>query len=163
MTMITRRVCREINASAQVLWEMVSRMDRIGEWSPESTGVSWLDGATGPCVGARFRGHNKRRVSWATTCEVIAADPGREFAFAVGGVQQPTTIWRYRFRPLAGDRTLVEECFELPRPLRLTSRLLTRLTTGVRDREADLEQGMRTTLTRLAGAAAADSAAAPPV
>ena len=45
------------------------------------------------------------------------------------------------------------ESFQLPRPIGAASRLLTRLTMGVRDREADLEDGMRTTLTRLAAAA----------
>ena len=48
--------------------------------------AEWLDGATGPALGVRFRGHVKRNeigpVYW-TTCRVTACDPGREFGFAV--------------------------------------------------------------------------------
>ena len=46
--------------------------------------AEWLDGATGPALGARFRGHVRRNeigpVYW-TTCRVTACEPGREFAF----------------------------------------------------------------------------------
>jgi hypothetical protein len=30
---------------------------KIGRYSPETFEAEWLDGATGPAVGARFRGH----------------------------------------------------------------------------------------------------------
>jgi uncharacterized protein YndB with AHSA1/START domain len=70
------------------VWDLVSDVTRIGEYSPETFEAEWLDGATGPRAGARFRGHVRRNgigpVYW-TTCTVTAAEPGREFAFAVGG------------------------------------------------------------------------------
>jgi hypothetical protein len=44
-----------IAADALRLWEMVSDVTRMGEWSPETTGAHWLDGASGPVVGARFK------------------------------------------------------------------------------------------------------------
>ena len=34
--------------------------------------AAWIDGAAGPAVGARFKGHNRKgRTRWPTTCEVI--------------------------------------------------------------------------------------------
>ncbi len=38
---------------------------------------SWLDDATGPAVGARFKGSNKRGFArWSTTNKVVEAEPG---------------------------------------------------------------------------------------
>jgi hypothetical protein len=49
----------------------------------------------------------------------------------------------------------VVETFELLKPLSRSGRLLTRVTTGVKDREADMQDGMRQTLERLRAAAEA--------
>jgi uncharacterized protein YndB with AHSA1/START domain len=100
-----------------LVWDLVSDVTRIGEFSPETFEAQWLDGVTGPRAGARFRGHVRRNgrgpVYW-TTCTVTAADPDREFAFAVGGPGGTTAnTWRYRLEPAAGG-TDVTESFELP-------------------------------------------------
>ena len=138
-----------IHADRERLWSMVSDVTRVGEWSPETERAEWLDRATGPAVGARFKGYNRRgRTRWSTVCEVIEADPGRTFAYAVGGAARPETIWRYRFER-AGDGVEVTETFELVKRLRFLSRLVTRVTIGVKDREADVEAGIRLTLGRL--------------
>ena len=34
----------------------MSDVTKIGSYSPETFEAQWLDGATGPAVGARFRG-----------------------------------------------------------------------------------------------------------
>jgi hypothetical protein len=142
-----------IGASADQVWTMVSDVTRMGEWSPETRSAEWLDEASGPVVGARFKGHNRKgRTRWSTVCEVIAAEPGRSFAFAVGGATKADTIWRYQFEPTVGG-VEVTETFELPKPLGFFSRLVTRVTTGVKDRPADMEAGIRTTLQRLKEAA----------
>ncbi len=152
---------RDIPAPAETLWGLVTDVTRMGEWSPENERGEWLDGATGPAAGARFKGYNRRGKSkWSTTCEVTACEPGRAFAFAVGGAKKPSTRWRYVFDPLPGGGTRVSESFELPKELGRFSRALTRMTTGVTDREADMEEGMRTTLERLDAAATASGAGA---
>jgi hypothetical protein len=54
----------------------------MGEWSPETYSCTWIHGATGSVVGARFKGRNRRGLlRWSNTPEVIAAESGREFAF----------------------------------------------------------------------------------
>lgn len=152
----TREVRLHIDVPADVLWAMVTDLPRMGEWSPENEGGEWLDGATGPVVGARFKGRNRRgKTAWPTTIEVEVAEPGREFQFLVGG-RKPTTRWRYRFLPDAGGAgTEVVESFDLVKPLSRAERLVTRATIGVKDREADMEDGMRQTLARLKEAAEA--------
>ncbi len=113
-----------IAAPAELVWDLVSDVTRIGEFSPETFEAQWLDGASGPQAGARFRGHVRRNgrgpVYW-TTCTVTASEPGREFAFAVGGPGSTTVnTWRYQLAPVA-DGTDVTESFELADtlPLRL--------------------------------------------
>lgn len=78
----------------------------------------------------------------------IAAERGREFAFAVGGAEKPSTVWRFRFE-LADDGVAVTESFEMRKLLSLFDKVVTRVTTGVSDRRADLEAGAAATLAAL--------------
>jgi hypothetical protein len=112
-------------ATADRVWDLVSDVTRIGEFSPETFEAQWLDGATGPRAGARFRGHVRRNgrgpVYW-TTCTVTAAEPGREFAFSVAGLGGSTAnTWRYRLEPAPADAgepgTDVTESFAMPATL----------------------------------------------
>lgn len=139
-----------VKGTPEQLWDMITDVTRMGEWSPETERAEWLDGATGPAVGAKFKGHNRHgRAKWSTTCEVIEAERGRVFAFAVGGAARPSTVWRYTFEPAPGAGTVkVTESFELTKPLTFIDRVVTRVTTGVKDRYADLEAGARVTLDR---------------
>jgi uncharacterized protein YndB with AHSA1/START domain len=50
---------REIAIPAEKVWAMVSDVSRMGEWSPENEGGSWLAGATGAQPGAEFRALNR--------------------------------------------------------------------------------------------------------
>jgi hypothetical protein len=67
------------------LYALVSDVTRMGEWSPVCRACSWDEGA-GPRVGAWFTGRNEtpERV-WETRSQVVAANPGREFAWEVSG------------------------------------------------------------------------------
>jgi uncharacterized protein YndB with AHSA1/START domain len=49
-------VTKDISASPESIWALVTDLPRMGEWSPENRGGEWLKGATGPSVGARFKG-----------------------------------------------------------------------------------------------------------
>lgn len=135
-------------APADRVWELVSDVTRIGEYSPETFEAEWLDDADGPAVGARFRGHVKRNgrgPTYWTTCTVLACEPEREFAFGVGHANKPLNTWRYRLEPTADGGTDVTESFELARtiPLRIYWALLG-WARGRTNRE-----GMRTTLERI--------------
>jgi uncharacterized protein YndB with AHSA1/START domain len=135
-------------APAEQVWDLVSDITRIGEFSPETFEAQWLGGAVGPATGARFRGHVRRNgrgpVYW-TVCTVTACDQGREFAFTVGGPRGSTVnSWRYQLQP-SGGGTDVTESFELPdTPF---TRLYWRLAGSARGRTN--ENGMRATLERI--------------
>jgi hypothetical protein len=97
------------------IWDLVADVRNTGRFSPETFEAEWLDGATGPELGARFRGHVKRNeigpVYW-TTCRVTACDPGREFGFAVLLGDRPVNNWHYALAPVDGG-TEVTESFRL--------------------------------------------------
>jgi hypothetical protein len=102
-------------APALKIWELVADVRNTGRFSPETFDAEWLDGATGPEVGARFRGHVKRNeigpVYW-TTCRVTDSEPGREFGFDVLVGNDPINHWHYKFTPRDGG-TDVTESFRL--------------------------------------------------
>jgi hypothetical protein len=135
-------------APADLIWDLVSDVTRVGEFSPETFEAQWLGGASGPAAGARFRGHVRRNgrgpVYW-TTCTVTACDPGREFAFTVAGPGGKTlNTWRYQLEPAAGG-TDVTESFELTRTL--PTRLYWMVAGSARGR-ANIN-GMRATLEKM--------------
>jgi hypothetical protein len=90
------------------VYAMVTDVTRMGEWSPVCTACWWDDGDS-PRVGAWFTGRNEiPDRTWETRCEVVAADPGREFAFVVGGAASPFVRWGYTFAPVDGGTELTE-------------------------------------------------------
>jgi uncharacterized protein YndB with AHSA1/START domain len=105
-----------MKATPQRVWELVSDVTRIGRYSPETFEAEWVDGATGPATGAKFRGHvnrNRRNVMrYWTTCTVRECEPGKVFAFGVGKSDRPLNIWRYDIVE-AGDGCDVTESFTL--------------------------------------------------
>jgi hypothetical protein len=129
------------------MYELVSDVTRMGQWSPETRACRWVGGASGPSVGARFRGSNRfgwRR--WSTTCTVTAADPGERFAFAVSLGSVPISQWSYEFRAEAGG-CRVTEVFEDRRPRWMD--VLGRPVMGIADRDEHNRTTMRATLTNL--------------
>jgi hypothetical protein len=98
-------------APAQPIWDLVADVRNTGRFSPEVMEAEWLDGATEPALGAKFRGHVKRNeigpVYW-TTCRVTACEPGREFGFAVLVGDRAVNNWHYRFEPVDGGTDVTE-------------------------------------------------------
>ena len=140
-----------IAAPADDIYALVSDVTRMGEWSPENVGGRWLGDATGPAVGARFRGSNRRGWRrWSTTCTVVAAEPGRTFAFDVTVAVIPASRWIYELRQ-DGDATLVTETWKDRRPRWFA--LLAGVTMGIGDIRAHNLENIRETLANLATAA----------
>lgn len=143
-------VVLNIDAPPEVVYALVADVTRTPEFSPEIRRCRWLDGATGPAVGARFEAVNKagRGPAWTNHPVVIAADPGREFAFSRTERGSGTLIWRYRFEPV-GRITTVTESYEVTEPIgRLGWFIIGRLY-GLKDRRSDLRSGMQQTLQRI--------------
>lgn len=109
-------VTLHVDADPQHVWELVSDITRMGTYSPEVFEAEWLDGATGPAVGARYRGHvkrNERGPTYWTVCKVTECVPGEVFEFAVVMRDAVVNTWRYEFAPGAGGGTDVTESFRL--------------------------------------------------
>lgn len=113
----------EIAVPVETVWSRVSDPTRVGEWSPENRGARWVKGASGPALGARFRGLNRRGVAvWTTTCTIVRYEPERAIAWETtppwGG--PPIARWTYEVEPTEGGTAVVErwEILNLTAPVR---------------------------------------------
>ena len=94
--------------SAECLYDMVSDVTRIGEWSPVCKACWWDEGSSAR-AGGWFTGRNTTADrTWETRSEVVVAERGREFAFIVGGSY---VRWGYTFT-VVGEGTRVTESWE---------------------------------------------------
>ena len=136
-----------MSAPADAIWNVIAEVRNTGRFSPEVIEAEWLDDATGPALGARFRGHVRRNelgpVYW-TTCRVTACDPGREFGFDVLLGDRVANTWHYLLAPVDGG-TEVTESFRMPASLSTT---LFSLLGGQLRRRRNVRD-MRTTLERI--------------
>ena len=97
--------------SPEALYDMVSDVTRMGEWSPVCK-ACWWDEGDGPRPGAWFTGRNELpERTWETRSQVVAADRGREFAFVVRG---SWVRWGYTFSPVEGGTQVTESWEFLP-------------------------------------------------
>ncbi len=140
-------VSLRIDAPPERIYAIVTDIAQMGRLSPECTGGKWLDGATGPAVGGRFKGSNKRGIArWSTTNEVVAATSRQEFSFET---QQSGTRWTYRLQADAGG-TVVTESRAAFKERPLLARLFSKLALGgVDEHDDEMRDGMRATLERL--------------
>ena len=125
-------VSLHMKASPAEVWDLVSDVTRIGEFSPETFEARWTRGSTGPEVGASFKGHVKRNgvgPTYWSPCQVTKCVPLEVFEFSVA----------------ENGGTRVTEYFRLePKlPMRIYWTVLGRL------RGRTNERGMRTTLERM--------------
>lgn len=104
-----------MQAAPDQVWALVSDVTRIGSYSPETFDAEWIEGATGPAVGAKFRGHVKRNgrgpIYW-TTCVVSTCVPGSVFGFDVLTGGRALNTWTYRIEA-SGHGSDVTESFRL--------------------------------------------------
>jgi hypothetical protein len=92
------------------VYDMVSDVTRMGEWSPVCKACWWEEG-DGPNVGAIFTGRNETpERTWEMKNKVTAAERGKAFAWEVQGTQ---VRWGYAFAP-ADAGTEVTERWDLP-------------------------------------------------
>ncbi len=132
----------EMSADPQSVWEVISDLARMPEFSPELRKV-YVWGRPG--LGAHLVGVNRRgAVVWPTTSTVVRWEPGRALA------------WRTR----ESGATWVYELEAVPAGTRVTSRrvlarrtlataLIGPLLGGADGHEVELAEGLRTTLERM--------------
>jgi len=129
---------------------MVSDITRMGEWSPETTSGAWIKGASGPAIGARFKGDNRNGTkTWSIVCEVTACEPGVSFAFDAMAGPVRYANWRYDFETTPAGTVVTESVSDQRGKL---FKFIGAKVSGVSDRETHNKQTMTETLEALAHA-----------
>jgi len=146
-TLRSDSVSIHVSAPPERVYELVSDVTRMGEWSPECYRCEWVGERTSPVVGARFKAHNKRGfLRWSNTPTVVVADAGREFAFSRTMPGSGEYRWRYKMTPGPDGSTELNETYEAVRPERRLNSAMANLFTPQRDEATHLRRGMETTL-----------------
>jgi uncharacterized protein YndB with AHSA1/START domain len=116
MTMVQGSASTVINRPVSEVFDAVSDVTRMGEWSPECAGGRWIAPATGPAVSAKFEGDNIVKVGpitlkrWTTTSEITDYVPNELFGFVVEGY----TTWQYELKDHAGATSITESFSHQP-------------------------------------------------
>lgn len=108
-----------VDLAPSTMWERLTDLSRLGDWSPECEHAAWLDDvAPGARTGARFEGRNRfgNGNVGNVVCVVTEADRPRIFAWVVLDDHEdpgrPGSIWRYELLTAGSiDRTLVRHSF----------------------------------------------------
>ncbi|MEP7021962.1 MAG: SRPBCC family protein [Pseudonocardiales bacterium] len=141
------------------LWDLITSVERIGEFSPECAEAWWVPGFPARAVGGRFEGRN--RISgeggtreWTRPCDVVVYDPPHHFAYYVGDRFDGTPATRWSFRITATEAgCVVDQQFEhLPDGLsgnRLRAEQLDDAEALIAERRDTLRNGMSHTLERI--------------
>jgi hypothetical protein len=131
-------------ADVHDIWQVLTDVTRMGQWSPECTGCTWLDHGGAVGVGTRFRGTNRwGPIRWATICTIEVFDVDKCFAYSARHWSGAQTRWSYKFaRHQAG--TLIRQSFES-----VETPTIVLLLDKVTGRPHRLKRQVRTTLTRL--------------
>lgn len=146
----------DIAAPPEKIWEMVTAMDRYGEWSSENQGGYWRKGADGVPgtgqVGDMFVGVNRLGdEEWKAPVEIVEREEGRSFGFVTGGLEYNIALWRYELVEIEGGTRLIES-YELRT---LSPLMKERGQSEVDVRRQNMITSIRATLTNIKAAAEA--------
>jgi hypothetical protein len=143
-----------VDATPEMVYDLVSDVTRTPEWSPEVISCRWLGGATRAVPGARFSARNKKKwFAWSNRPVVETAERAREFAITRTEPGGGTIRWYYRLEPADGGTT-VALGYQVTRPVPRKLHVILRVVLGVRDLRDDLHQNMTVSLSTIAEIAA---------
>jgi Polyketide cyclase / dehydrase and lipid transport len=128
-----------VGAAPRAVWDVVSDVTRVGEWSGECRGCVWV-GAQAAEPGARFVGRNRRgAMKWTRMNEVVQADAPHVLVWrTIPRFPYPDSVeWQLRLTPVEKG-TLVTESFQVLHLPRVMEWLVGMAMPAHRDRSADL-------------------------
>ena len=147
-------VSMRMDVPPEAVWDLVTDVSRVPEFSPEVVRAAWLEGGPqGPVIHARFAGTNKLAdFEWTRVCTVVAAERPGVFAYTVGDRfdGSPSGTWTFECVP-DGEGTIVRQRFAHAPEGRSGTRLLAeqdpaKAAAIIETRRGILERGMKTTL-----------------
>jgi hypothetical protein len=142
-----------IAAPPSRVWDLVTAMERYGEWSSENAGGYWRqrpDGVRGTGrVGDQFVGINRvGGEEWKAMVEIVERAEEKAFAFVTGGTEFDLVLWRYELQP-DDDGTLLTEQWTMRKPSFFLERggeaEIARRTANAKESMAATLKGMKTT------------------
>jgi uncharacterized protein YndB with AHSA1/START domain len=138
----------DINASVQKVWELITDLNRMPEWSPQCRMMK----ALGPVRrGTRTVNLNRRnRMFWPTTSTITEVIPQKKLAFRVNA---NNTIWSYELEPTVNGTRVVESRHAENGVKPVSNLLIATLFGGVPGFERELVDGMNASLARIKAAA----------
>lgn len=155
---VTRNEVPELSASIQIaapveeVWQLVSDVTRMPEWSPQVQSVRLRTGFDEVSLGAEFTNRNSLGggLDWTTHATITAYDAPREVAFRV---EENWVTWRFALSP-TDDGTLLVQRREAPDGISDLSQQLTDGFMGGTEQFSDtMRAGMAETLERIKSAA----------
>jgi uncharacterized protein YndB with AHSA1/START domain len=136
-------------APPEAIYALVADVTRMPEFSPEVTECRWLDGATGPAVGARFAARNKftRGPAVGNKPVITSVEPGRRISWSRTEPFGGTVEWTYELLPHA-EGTEVVESYRAVKPVSRFGWVIISLFSS-KDRRGVQRAGMEQTLQRI--------------
>jgi uncharacterized protein YndB with AHSA1/START domain len=144
----------EISAAPARVWELVSDVRRIPQWSPQVDSTRLREGYDRAELGALFTNRNSHGdLEWTTHGEIVRFEAGREMAFRI---KENWVVWSFQLEPANGGGTRLTQRRETPDGI---SDLSLELTDGYLGGQAEFTKtqraGMRQTLEGIKAAAEA--------
>ncbi len=153
-----QQVSREIAASPETVWSVVSDITRMGDWSTETFRCEWDEGQE-PGLGATFSGHNRYGdVEWSNQATITEWAPSERLTWEIyleGRMAEkfgtgPMTRWGFVIEP-SGEGTRLVQVTEDMRPDALKE-LGAKFLPEIADRVKRNYETMEATLSAIAGA-----------
>ena len=142
-------VSREIAASPNEVWDLITNLPNMGRWSPENDGGKWVKGSTGPELGAKFSGENSwEGKSWKAPVTITEFDAPRRFVFEMRFPFMGGSDWSFDLEPTSEGCKVTQTWVDRRRKALV---VIGGKVSGVPDRASHTRMSMETTLEKLAG------------
>jgi uncharacterized protein YndB with AHSA1/START domain len=139
----------DINAPVSRVWELVSDLKLMPQWSPQCRLMKALGGPLRQ--GSRTVNLNRRNfLFWPTTSRVTEFIPEKKLAFRV---DQNGSVWSYELEPTAGGTRLTESRHAENGVSAFSNMTVNALMGGVPSFERELADGINQSLSRIKAAA----------
>jgi uncharacterized protein YndB with AHSA1/START domain len=140
----------EMSASPDEVWRVVSDLGRMPEFSPELR-KAFVVGKPG--IGAHIIGINRRKaVVWPTTSKVVRWEPGQAVAWKT---RESGATWVYELEATATGTSVTGR--RVLRKFTIGTTLLGPAIGGARGHDAELADGIRSTLEQIRETVEADA------
>ncbi|MGV0716147.1 SRPBCC family protein [Mycolicibacterium sp. XJ662] len=139
----------DINAPVSKVWELVSDLRKMPQWSPQCRRMIPLGGP--PRQGSRTININRRNMLfWPTTSRITEFVPEKKLAFRVN---ENGSVWTFELEPTDTGTRLMQARHAEHGVKPISTKLVNAFMGGVESFEHELVDGMNQTLARIKAAA----------